>query len=269
MNCPFCNNDQFYAHQMVRMDVIVDSDGDFLCNDGEPDVAIYDADKPYGPFTCTRCGAIFENLTLNEIPTDTPTVTVKPDGPVCYGKYNLMLNDEQAQAQQLLTIYMSLPRENYPVWEKALMRPDMAMNLLRARISGFLTTQAGWNENCKANKRFCWSDLPACLPMHACGLYLTPFDTAAPIVATVNRIQDTNELLAPANVPAVMEFDMPDGTRLQKHCAVNFQTGDIYGVIAPADASDACVIIPFTDKILPCRPGPTPSLKPPATTSSI
>lgn len=27
------------------------------------------------------------------------------------------------------------------------------------------------------------------------------------------------------------------------------------------DASDACVIIPFTDKILPCRPGPTPSLK--------
>lgn len=96
---------------------------------------------------------------------------------------------------------------------------------------------------------------------HACGLYLTPFDTAAPIVATVNRIQDTNELLAPINVPAVMEFDMPDGTRLQKHCAVNFQTGDIYGVIAPADASDACVIIPFTDKILPCRPGPTPSLK--------
>ena len=137
----------------------------------------------------------------------------------------------------------------------------MAMNLLRARIGGFLTTQTGWKENCKANKRFCWSDLPACLPMHAYGLYLTPFDTAAPIVATVNRIQDANELLAPANVPAVMEFDMPDGTRLQKHCAVNFQTGDIYGVIAPADASDACVIIPFTDKILPCRPGPTPSLK--------
>ena len=80
-------------------------------------------------------------------------------------------------------------------------------------------------------------------------------------VVTVNRIQDTNELLAPANVPAVMEFDMPDGTSLQKHCAVNFQTGDIYGVIAPADASDACVIIPFTDKILPCRLGPTPSLK--------
>lgn len=106
-----------------------------------------------------------------------------------------------------------------------------------------------------------WQDMPACLPMHAYGLYLTPFDTAAPIVATVNRIQNTNELLAPANVPAVMEFDMPDGTRLQKHCAVNFQTGDIYGVIAPADASDACVIIPFTDKILPCRPGPTPSLK--------
>lgn len=62
MKCT-CGNNCFYAHQMVRLEVIVDEDGGFE-SDINGDVAqnIYDHEKPYGPFVCTKCGREYEEL---------------------------------------------------------------------------------------------------------------------------------------------------------------------------------------------------------------
>ena len=58
-----CGNDRFYGHQIVRVDVIVDADGSFESNVTDPmENSIYDAEKPYGPFTCTVCGREYDEL---------------------------------------------------------------------------------------------------------------------------------------------------------------------------------------------------------------
>ena len=52
-----CGNDSFFAHQLMRHDVIVDAGGVFLKDQG-----VYDAEHPYGPFACTECGAEYDEL---------------------------------------------------------------------------------------------------------------------------------------------------------------------------------------------------------------
>lgn len=52
-----CGNDKFIGHQLVRMDVLVDADNHFLAQK-----EIYDSETPYGPFSCTVCGAEYENI---------------------------------------------------------------------------------------------------------------------------------------------------------------------------------------------------------------
>ena len=62
MKCKKCGNNKFYAHQLCRMDVIVDENGEFEDN-VHPEAMgqdIYDSGKPYGPFTCTKCGWEYE-----------------------------------------------------------------------------------------------------------------------------------------------------------------------------------------------------------------
>ena len=56
-----CGNGYFYAHQLCRHEIIIDGDGHF-----EQNIEIYDSEKPYGTFTCTSCGASYEEL--SEIP---------------------------------------------------------------------------------------------------------------------------------------------------------------------------------------------------------
>lgn len=68
MKCKICGNEEFYAHQEVRMDVICDGNGDFLNTvEGQP---IYDSDAPYGPYECTRCGASYEELKAGALVED-------------------------------------------------------------------------------------------------------------------------------------------------------------------------------------------------------
>ena len=59
-----CGNNRYFAHQILRADIIVDEDGRFDSNiDGSPSsVSIYDAEAPYGPFTCTKCKKEYEEL---------------------------------------------------------------------------------------------------------------------------------------------------------------------------------------------------------------
>ena len=62
MKCT-CGNDRFIAHQIIRADVIVGADGEFLENVTETlEASIYDSEKPYGPFTCATCGREYDEL---------------------------------------------------------------------------------------------------------------------------------------------------------------------------------------------------------------
>lgn len=63
MKCKHCGGEEFVAHQMCRMDVLVDGSGTFIANVHEnPAIDIYDSERPYGPFQCTGCGAEYEEL---------------------------------------------------------------------------------------------------------------------------------------------------------------------------------------------------------------
>jgi hypothetical protein len=52
-----CGCDAFNAHQLTRHDVVVDGNGSFL-----EDKGIYNSENPYGPFTCIKCNAEYEEL---------------------------------------------------------------------------------------------------------------------------------------------------------------------------------------------------------------
>lgn len=61
MGCE-CGNTEFYAHQLCRMNVVVDADNEWLRNSPEDNSACYDFETPYGPFTCTECKKEYEEL---------------------------------------------------------------------------------------------------------------------------------------------------------------------------------------------------------------
>jgi hypothetical protein len=64
MKCE-CGNDKFYAHQKCRVDIIVDEYNSFLDNlvsDKELGDSVYDSETPYGPYTCTECGKVYDEL---------------------------------------------------------------------------------------------------------------------------------------------------------------------------------------------------------------
>ena len=58
-----CGCNRFYGHQLLRVDVICDEEGNYLedITDGLS-AAIYDAEDPYGPFQCVECGAEYDEL---------------------------------------------------------------------------------------------------------------------------------------------------------------------------------------------------------------
>lgn len=61
--CEKCGGTRFIAHQLVRMDVIVDAEWNFIANvSDKAESDIYDAEEPYGPYTCAECGMEYENL---------------------------------------------------------------------------------------------------------------------------------------------------------------------------------------------------------------
>lgn len=57
--CCKCGFNRFIAHQLVRMDVIVDENNYF---EESVEGGIYDCETPYGPYTCTNCGAEYDSL---------------------------------------------------------------------------------------------------------------------------------------------------------------------------------------------------------------
>ena len=62
MKCK-CGCEEFIAHQLCYLDVIVDSKGNFLYNYGEnAEASIYQAEDPCGPYTCVKCGEEYSYL---------------------------------------------------------------------------------------------------------------------------------------------------------------------------------------------------------------
>lgn len=59
-----CGGTKFYAHQQLYVDVVVDGDNDFLGNavDDNLSSSIGEAGKPYGPYTCVKCGREYDEL---------------------------------------------------------------------------------------------------------------------------------------------------------------------------------------------------------------
>lgn len=67
MKCKHCGGEQFIGHQLARMDILVDGDGDYI--DGvHKDISldIYDSEPAYGPFQCCGCGAEYDALAEGE-----------------------------------------------------------------------------------------------------------------------------------------------------------------------------------------------------------
>ena len=74
--CKKCGCNRFYGHQVVRMDIICTSLG-FERNVHENiSEDIYDSETPYGPFTCVKCGAEYEDL--EELPEESAVVEEQP-----------------------------------------------------------------------------------------------------------------------------------------------------------------------------------------------
>jgi hypothetical protein len=52
-----CGSSRFYASQLCHHRVIVDG-----TNEYQEDIEINEIGKPYGPYTCLKCGRIYESL---------------------------------------------------------------------------------------------------------------------------------------------------------------------------------------------------------------
>lgn len=73
MVCKICGKNQFIGHQIIRADVLVSGKGEFEGNlPGGLEGHIYDAEKPYGPFTCVCCGAEYDELIEEPLSTEFP-----------------------------------------------------------------------------------------------------------------------------------------------------------------------------------------------------
>ncbi len=71
MRCKCCGNDRFIGRQIIYADVAVDGNEAFVENlFGGLESHIYDSGKPYGPFTCVKCGAEYEELSEDAEPTN-------------------------------------------------------------------------------------------------------------------------------------------------------------------------------------------------------
>lgn len=76
MKCKHCGGEQFVGHQLVRMDILVDGNGDYIdaVHPEDPGIDIYDSEAAYGPFQCCGCGAEYDALADGEDSISGPIV---------------------------------------------------------------------------------------------------------------------------------------------------------------------------------------------------
>lgn len=59
-----CGSKEFYAYQVCYIHVVCDESGVFLYNIAKHDgsLSVYKAENPHGPYQCTQCKAIYDEL---------------------------------------------------------------------------------------------------------------------------------------------------------------------------------------------------------------
>lgn len=110
--CRRCKSERFIASQKVYMDVIVDGNGFY-----EDDLEVKDAENPYGPYTCSVCGAEYESL--EELPQEEgkiiATIHLSDKETLNYTSEVLFLRDLQDAIKKhdaKIVIYDVLEKEN-------------------------------------------------------------------------------------------------------------------------------------------------------------
>lgn len=62
-SCYVCQGKEFSANQVCRVNVVVDSQNNFLRNESENmESSVYDSDNPFGPYSCLSCGEEYEDI---------------------------------------------------------------------------------------------------------------------------------------------------------------------------------------------------------------
>jgi hypothetical protein len=77
-----CGNTRFTASQLCYHDVIVDSDNNFIDN-----IGIFQSESPYGSYSCTKCGAEYEEL--ESLEENIGVYTSQQDEPAYYASYHV------------------------------------------------------------------------------------------------------------------------------------------------------------------------------------
>jgi hypothetical protein len=62
-SCANCGSKEFSANQVVRANIIVDFQNNFLRNSANSlEDSVYEADNPFGPYSCCNCGEEFDEI---------------------------------------------------------------------------------------------------------------------------------------------------------------------------------------------------------------
>lgn len=102
MKCKFCGGDRFYGHQIVRVNIIVDENQDYVDGvHGDMSLDVYDSEPAYGPFQCIKCGAEYDVLADGEKELSDPVIGWEPPDeeyvcPVCGAEIDIGSHFEDA-----------------------------------------------------------------------------------------------------------------------------------------------------------------------------
>lgn len=138
-----------------------------------------------------------------------------------------VVRERLSENQVWVTHIAMLVDENAQSWKELSDHPDTALALLRERIRSWLTTPAGWDENCRACLDFNWGDAAMALPLEEVGLYESPDDLPGEnrVVGNCDVLVNHDELLAPDDVPCMLELTGANGIMVTKSGNVDFQVG--------------------------------------------
>lgn len=225
MKCKKCGNDTFIAHQICRMDIMVDESGEFLRNlTGGAEMHIYDSEKPYGPFTCSKCGAEYDAL-IDDTPDDDTDCSTGDS----YVMYNVMRVRSCENESWSNRIYLKVNADDEENWPQSLLDKNWAKKLLVKRIQKRLASKIGWQSICCASMDYNWGDMVMELPFAEIGVF-EELDIQSPpkkLVGIVDLVVNQDELLAPDTVPGELVFCKDDTCFRKVPCIANFQDGTI------------------------------------------
>lgn len=223
MKCKICGHDRFTAYQVCRLDIIVDGENRFLENNTKNAAdSIYDAETPYGPYTCCKCGAEYDELSEISEPIAEPTV----------GVIRFKLHAKPATGQAAIEIAMIIPRP--AGFNPANVTKNEWLFELRSRIMSSLISLTGWSYIVESGKAFNWNDFANKRDLFTRkDLYDIHDDAVAglPVFKQIEAEININEKLAPERVPGSLLFLENSKTIQSVPVECNFHTGKLTALV--------------------------------------